>query len=300
MGKSVHMHFRQNLNSNERLTCARVCEYGNENVIKIGNQKLKKVDKVTFLGIIIDDKLNWEPHIDHLAQKLKSSIIMIKRIMKFIPNNKIYDALFKSHLSYCISSWAAIPNYKLQSIFSIQKRCIRLLFGTQYSYDHAGYFAKCTRVRTYQQHTSPRNYCLEHTKPLFKKHSIMTIKNMYVYHTFLDLFKNLKTHIPISLYSIFNQSQRGINFKLHLPRVTLDISKNNFVFKSCSLWNSLIGDILERSIAGTNWIIVRGYALNSDLCAPVSFIKNKLRLLMLNHQASGDTLKWILENSLKI
>ena len=84
----------------------------------------KKVDKVKFLGIIIDDKLNWEPHVDHLAQKLKSSIIMIKRIIKFIPNseyNKIYDALFKSHLSYCISSWGAIPNYKLQSIFVIQK-----------------------------------------------------------------------------------------------------------------------------------------------------------------------------------
>ena len=77
-----------NLNSNERLTYARVCEYGIENVIKIGNQKLKKVDKVEFLGIIIDDKLNWEPHIDHLSQKLKSSIIMIKRIMKFIPNSE--------------------------------------------------------------------------------------------------------------------------------------------------------------------------------------------------------------------
>ena len=85
LGKFVHMHFRPNLNSNERLTCARVCEYGNKNVIKIGNQKLKKVDKVKFLCIIIDDKLNWEPHIDHLAQKVNSSIIMIKRIMKFIP-----------------------------------------------------------------------------------------------------------------------------------------------------------------------------------------------------------------------
>ena len=123
---------------------------------------------------------------------------------------------------------------------------------------------------------------------------------MYVYHAFLDLLKILKTHIPISLYSFFNQSQRGINFKLHLPTVTLDISKNNFVFKSCSLWNSLIGDILERSIAGTNRIILRGSALNSDLCAPVPFIKNKLRLLLLNHQASGDPLKWIPENSLKI
>ena len=85
---------------------------------------LMNVDEVKFLGIIIDDKLNWKPHIDHLAQKFNSHIVMIKRIMKLIPNteyNKIYDALFKSHLIYCISSWETIPNYKLQSIFTIQK-----------------------------------------------------------------------------------------------------------------------------------------------------------------------------------
>ena len=58
MGKSVYMHFRPNLNANERLTCARVCEYGNENFIKIGNQILENVDKVKCLGIIINDKLN--------------------------------------------------------------------------------------------------------------------------------------------------------------------------------------------------------------------------------------------------
>ena len=45
---------------------------------------------------------------------------------------------------------------------------------------------------------------------------------------------------------------------------------------------------------------MRVSALNSDLCDPVPFIKNKLRLLLLNHQASGDPLKSIPENSLKI
>ena len=38
--------------------------------------------------------------------------------------------------------------------------------------------------------------------------------------------------------------------------------------------------------------IVKGSALSSDLCAPVPFIKNKLRLLFLNHQASGDPLNF--------
>ncbi len=77
MGNSVYMHFRPSLNASERLTCARVWEYGSENTIKIGNQKLKKVDKVKFLGVIIDDKLNWEPHVQHMIKKLNSSIVMI-------------------------------------------------------------------------------------------------------------------------------------------------------------------------------------------------------------------------------
>ena len=40
---------------------------------------------------------------------------------------KIYDALFKSNLSFCISSWGAILNSKLLSVFVIQKICIRLI-----------------------------------------------------------------------------------------------------------------------------------------------------------------------------
>ena len=98
MNKSVHMHFRPNLNASERLTCAKVRKNGSENILKIGNKKLKKVDKVKFLGVIIDNNLNWEPHVDHLTKKLNSSIVLIKRIMKFIPKSeytKIYDALFK-------------------------------------------------------------------------------------------------------------------------------------------------------------------------------------------------------------
>ena len=74
---------------------------------------------------------------------------MIKRIIKFIPKSeymKIYDALFKSHLSYCISCWGAIPRSKLEGLFAIQKRCIRLLFGLKYTFDHADYYKTCPRA----------------------------------------------------------------------------------------------------------------------------------------------------------
>ena len=281
------------------MTCARTRQYGTENVLKIADYKLKKVDRVKFLGVIIDDKLNWEPQIEHLAEKLNSSIIMIKRISKFIPKSeymKIYDALFKSHLSYCISSWGGIPDYKLKSVFAIQKRCIRLLFGNEYSYDHAGYYETCARARTYAEHMSPKKYCLEHTKPVFNEYNILNLSNLYVQQTVVELFKTLKIHTPISMFNLFSLSIRDTNFLLQLPKVYLNISKNNFVSKSSVLWNSLISKIFEKCPPNESGMIIKGSVRDSVFCAPIQFVKNKLKGILLCHQKAGDPIEWVPEN----
>ena len=142
--------------------------------------------KTKFLGVVIDEKLNWKAHLDHLENKLKLSIVMLKRIKKFIPKTeylKIYYALFLSHLCYCITVWDNIPSYRLEKLFSIQKRCIRVLFGTQYTYDHPEFYQTCARVRTFEQHKAPKNYVLEHTKPLFNENNILSLQNLYQYHS---------------------------------------------------------------------------------------------------------------------
>ena len=138
--------------------------------------------QVKFLGVLIDDKLSWEPQIDYLKKKLISSIVVIKRIKKFIPKTEylqIYNALFKSHISYCISCWGGISTYKLQSLFSVQKRCIRVLFGSDINFDHAEYFETCARARTYQQHITGKNFQLEHTKPVFNEMNLLTLYHLY-------------------------------------------------------------------------------------------------------------------------
>ena len=106
--KSVFIHFRPHRNSTERQTCARARV---EKSLKLANHRLKRVTEVKFLGVIIDENISWEPQINHLKEKLISSIIVIKRIKQFIPKNeylKIYNSLFKSHISYCISCWGGI------------------------------------------------------------------------------------------------------------------------------------------------------------------------------------------------
>ena len=84
--KSCYMHFRHEYSNKERLVCARTDRtYDRLLSLKLCDKKLKKVSKVKFLGVIIDEKLKWEAHIEHLQKKLKLSIIMIKRVKKFIP-----------------------------------------------------------------------------------------------------------------------------------------------------------------------------------------------------------------------
>ena len=193
------------IKTKERLVCARTDRtYDRLLSLKLCDKKLKKVSKVKFLGVIIDEKLKWEAHIEHLQKKLKLSIIMIKRVKKFIPkkeNLKLYNALFTPHLTYCISVWGGISDYKLSKIFALQKRCIRLLFGTELTFDRPGY-----RARTYTEHTAPKNFVLEHTKPLFNENGFLGLRNLYKYFTLLELFKILKYKSPIPITELFTFS----------------------------------------------------------------------------------------------
>ena len=66
--KSCYMHFVPNLST---MSCARVRPYikSSDLQLYLCGRKLKKVDKVKFLGVMIDDKLSWEAHISHLELK---------------------------------------------------------------------------------------------------------------------------------------------------------------------------------------------------------------------------------------
>ena len=73
----------------------------------LGRNIIKKVTETKFLGVYIDDKLSWQPHIKYLNSKLKCEIGKLNAIRNIIPSelyNNLYHTLFESHLSYGISA----------------------------------------------------------------------------------------------------------------------------------------------------------------------------------------------------
>jgi len=85
-----------------------------------------------FIGVTIDNQLNWNTHINKLVLKLnRHAGVKYKIRYKIDPSVtlKLYDSMILCHISYCsIIIWAANCNVsKLHKLHFIQKRVLRLL-----------------------------------------------------------------------------------------------------------------------------------------------------------------------------
>ena len=171
-------------------------------------------------------------------------------------------------MSYCISSWGGVSPYRLSKLFSIQKRCVRLLFGSKTSFDRAEYYETCARARPYSEHIAKRSFALENTKPIFNTEKIMSIHNLYTQHISTELFKILKLHQTISLSSLFQKSSRTCSQTLQVPLHKLDISKHSLVVKGTTIY-------------GTVWLTK--YSINALLIKTMSWSLALVNFLTFLH-----------------
>ena len=182
--KSCYMYFNntRKTENTERL---------NKFVLNISNTTLPQVKNIKFLGVIIDDKLTWQPHLISLVKKLSCCTGRLNRITQFIPSDhhtSLYHTLFESYLSYGVSVWGGAKPSKLKPVFKAQKKAIRVIFGDREKYIDK--FKTCVRARPFsEQKLTSTFFIKEHTKPLFNKHKIMTWQNLYFYHSCCDAFK---------------------------------------------------------------------------------------------------------------
>ena len=228
--KSCYMYF----SPLKRLKPSEECDVSNNEAIHIDGKILNKVSYIKFLGVLIDDKLNWKPHLDSLNRKLKSTCGRIYRIKSSLPiglYKDIYHALFESHLSYCISVWGGVSKNRLNPLFLTQKKCVRIIFGNTEAF--LDKFRTCARSRPFTcQILGEEFYKREASKPLFNTNKILCIHNLYKYRTIMEVYKILKYHLPISLFIKFNRSTRKDG--LLITSVPMD----NFVSRSSRLWNT--------------------------------------------------------------
>ena len=256
--KCCYMYFSPSKNHKDELNDDLENQY-----LSINCKIIQRVSQTKFLGIIIDDKLNWQPHLASLNKKLRSACGRIYRIKKCLPeylHKQIYHSLFESHLSFAISVWGGVPSNQLKPLFITQKKCIRMIFG-----DNIGYLDKfntSARVRPLESQRLGANfYKKESTKPLFSKHEVLAVENLYRLRTIIELFKIIKYRTPISLNSLFKISDRNDT------RLVTPSPSTQFVYKSAYHWNEF------RKVIG-----------KLNFTSPCSSVKNVAKKSLLSSQ----------------
>jgi len=85
---------------------------------------VQRFDYVTYLGIILDDKLSWCYHINAVHGKLAKGLGLLKLSRRFLPKeclHMIYNAYILPYLLYCIELWGNACSTYVHPIKVVQK-----------------------------------------------------------------------------------------------------------------------------------------------------------------------------------
>ena len=85
--------------------------------IKLGDNKIRKAKETTTLGVVVDDQLKWNSHINTVATKESKCIGMIRRMKAFVPQStliSVYNAIILPHSDYCSLVWNIGNAYLLE------------------------------------------------------------------------------------------------------------------------------------------------------------------------------------------
>ena len=145
-----------------------------------------------------------------------------------------------------------------------------------------------------------KDYSKEHTKPLFNSHNILTVHNLYVYHSLLELYKILKFRTPYCVYELFLGSSevRHSDLILHIPLVLLHCQRQSFIHQASILWNKFYKKLLEPFMIPLHKDYVLKFKLTNsesihyDYSTKVSRFKSQLSRLLMDMQSNGDKTAW--------
>lgn len=104
--------------------------------VDINGQAIQRENNIKFLGIYIDEIINFSTHIDHLVGKLSKYVGLFYKLRTYLPQNALlglYRSLFEPHLNYCNAIWCNTYLTYLQKLLVLQKKVIRVISWSDYN-----------------------------------------------------------------------------------------------------------------------------------------------------------------------
>lgn len=171
--------------------------------------RLQKSTTIKYLGIMIDDRLNFRCHVDMIASRVRKLMSIFKNL-RCVADSKliktVYYALCQSVLTYCISVWGGTAKSTILKLERAQRGILKVCMSLPYRHP---------------------------TTELYEKCGVLTVRQLYILQTIIKQHSTLK-YEP----NIIN-SKRRKDIVCTQKKFNCTFSHRFFCYQGCNLYNKI-------------------------------------------------------------
>ena len=193
------------------------------NIIINGTQAEEKLH-AKYLGVLIDNKLSYVNHVNHVNSKLTKGNAIISKVRNYIPHNILvntYHAFLQSHINYGLNVWGNAAKTNLVKIERQQRKAIRTM------------------------HFKKRDY--KETEQLFKQSKILPLSLSQKLVSSKLLWQRKNSLLDQTISSLFDERPNGT---FHVPFRRIELTQRSICYRGVQTWNQIPLEI--RSVPSLN------------------------------------------------
>ena len=192
------------------------------NSVKIGREIISEVEHTKFLGVIIDNRLNWSFHINSVKRKISKGFGVIckaKRILNKETLVTLYHSFVYPYLQYGIIAWGSTYASYIDPIVKLQKKIVRVISSSNWN--------------------APSD-------PIFKSLKLLPVYKVYILNALLFMYKlyfnvhpNVFGEMFVRNHDIHGYYTRQSN-DYHALSWTSELVRRSIRIQGVHYWNKIL------------------------------------------------------------
>lgn len=194
----------------------------NDISVKINGIELEIVDKIKYLGVIIDNQLNFKPNSEYVCKKLGRKVGVLARLrndLNFKQKMLIYKTIVEPHLTYCSTILFQAQTGDIDALQLLQNKCMRSILREN------RYASIDTMLNTLE---------------------IMNVRQIIIYNTLIFIYKIVKGETPSYLtnkitYKRDNPRKNTLRNRNQIEKTNAKTmaSRKSIFYRGIELFNNL-------------------------------------------------------------
>ena len=191
--------------------------------LSINGNEIQRKESIKFLGVLLDENLNWKEHIKCTENKISKNIGILYKAKPFLTKEcmlSLYYSYIHPYINYGNIAWASIYKTNLQKVHRLQKRAIRLVFNKNR---------------------------FDHTRELFRSNNILNTYQVNILKNLMFMHQVSTNSAPLNFLTKFRKPShmyqtRFSNTNYSRPISALEKSKYRISSRGPYLWNNYLSN----------------------------------------------------------